>query len=88
MTMQIVNAKELQIADLIMNIYWNRSFPNYPFLQLCIRCLKEKWTDGNFRRVDDFLNELLQGKHDDFLSSVNNKEDIIYSLCFDKVFVW
>ena len=50
--------------------------------------LIEKWTDGNFRRIDDFLNELLQGKHDDFLSSVNNKEDIIYSLCFDKVFVW
>ena len=88
MTLKIINAKELQIADLIMNIYWNKSFPDNQFLKLCIKCLKEKWTDGNLRSVDEFLNELLQGKYDDFLSSVNNKENIIYSLCFDKVFVW
>ena len=71
-----------------MNIYWNKSFPDNQFLKFCIKCLKEKWTDGNLRSVDEFLNELLQGKYDDFLSSVNNKENIIYSLCFDEVFVW
>ena len=64
--------KELSIPDLVHNIFSYKDSQNWKlhvYLIWCIERLQEAWFES-FRPFNVFLNELLNGIHDDFLDEL------------------